>query len=260
MPELPEVEAASRILRKATVGKTVGALRMIHPSLRAALSAQRLRRVKGRRIESVERRGKHQLLVLDDGQVIHAHFRMAGDWDVSVVAMPLPKFARAVLELTDGTRISLVDPRALSTMKLHGAGELALPSLGPDPADATFDAVFLRRVLATRKGPIKPALLDQRVASGVGNIYAAEALWLARIDPRATASSLGPARLKRLVDGIRQALATGEASAGRYSEGGSGGLEVYGREGEACSRCGGTIRRIVQAGRSTYFCPRCQRR
>ena len=260
MPELPEVEAATRILRSAAVGRTIVSLRLLHPSLRSALSARRLRVVAGRRIEGVERRGKHQLLVLDDGRVIHAHFRMAGEWHVGRAQEALPKFARAALELSDGTRICLIDPRALSTVKLHDAGELALPSLGPDPADAAFDVPFLKRVLAKRRGAIKPALLDQRVASGVGNIYAVEGLWIARIDPRTIASSLGPARLARLIDGIRQALANGESSAGRYSEGDATGLEVYGREGEACSRCGSRIRRIVQAGRSTYFCPGCQRR
>ena len=260
MPELPEVEAASRILRSAAVGRTIVSLRMLHPSLRSALPARRLRAVAGRRIDRVERRGKHQLLLLDNGRVIHAHFRMAGDWHVGRTGEALPKFARAVLDLSDGTRISLIDPRALSTVKLHDAGELALPSLGPDPADPAFDVSFLKGALAGRRGAIKPALLDQRVASGVGNIYAAEGLWIARIDPRATASSLGPVRLARLIAGIRQALAAGEASAGRYSEGDASGLEVYGREGEPCSRCGGRIRRIVQAGRSTYFCPGCQRR
>ena len=260
MPELPEVEAASRILRSAAVGREIVSLRLLHPSLRAALPARRLRVVVGRRIEGVERRGKHQLLLLDDGRVIHAHFRMAGDWRVDRADEPLPKFARAALVLSDGTRISLIDPRALSTVKLHDAGELALPSLGPDPADPAFDVRFLKGVLAKRRGPIKPALLDQRVATGVGNIYAVEGLWIARIDPRAIASSLGPARLARLIEGIRQALAVGDANAGRYSEGSDEGLEVYGREGEACSRCGSRIRRIVQAGRSTYFCPGCQRR
>lgn len=260
MPELPEVEAASRILRRATVGKTIASFRMLHPSLRAALPARRLRAVVGRRIDAIERRGKHQLLRLDDGRVIHAHFRMAGDWHVGRSDDAPPKFARAALELSDGTRVSLVDPRALSTVKLHDAGALELPSLGPDPADAAFDAAFLKRVLASRRGPIKPALLDQRVASGVGNIYAVEGLWLARIDPRAKASSLGTTRLRRLVDGIRQALADGASNAGRYSEGEATGLDVYGREGEPCHRCGVAIRRIVQAGRSTYFCPGCQRR
>src|SRR5688500_1864170 len=255
MPELPEVEAASRVLRSAAVGRRVVALRMFHPSLRAALPTRRLRVVAGRRIDGVERRGKHQLLMLDDGRVIHAHFRMAGDWHVGRAEEELPKFARAALELSDGTRISLVDPRALSTMKLHDPGELALPSLGPDPADPSFDVVFLRRALAKRRGPIKPALLDQRIASGVGNIYAVEGLWIAGIDPRTPASSLGPTRLARLITGIRQALALGESSTGRYSDGDATGLEVYGREGEACSRCGARIRRIVKAGRSTYFCP-----
>ena len=260
MPELPEVEAASRKLRSAAVGRRIVSLRMLHPSLRAALPARRLRLVAGRRIEGVERRGKHQLLLLDDGRAIHAHFRMAGDWHIGPAKEPMPKFARAALELSDGIRVSLVDPRALSTVKLHDAGELALPTLGPDPADPSFDAAFLKRALAKRRGPIKPALLDQRIASGVGNIYAVEGLWIARIDPRAPSSSLGPTRLARLVDGIRQALALGESSAGRYSDGDATGLEVYGREGEACSRCGGRIRRLVQAGRSTYFCPGCQRR
>ena len=260
MPELPEVEAASRVLRSAAVGRRIVSLRMLHSSHRAALPARRLRVVIGRRIEGVERRGKHQLLMLDDGRVIHAHFRMAGDWHVGRAEEPLPKFARAALELSDGSRVSLVDPRALSTMKIHDAGELVLPSLGPDPADAGFDSAFLKRALAKRRGPIKPALLDQRVASGVGNIYAVEGLWIAGIDPRTPASSLGPTRLSRLVTGIRQALAAGESGAGRYSDGDASRLEVYGREGEACSRCGGSIRRIVQAGRSTYFCPGCQRR
>jgi formamidopyrimidine-DNA glycosylase len=145
-------------------------------------------------------------------------------------------------------------------MKIHDAGALALPSLGPDPADPSFDVAFLKRALAKRRGPIKPALLDQRIASGVGNIYAVEGLWIAGIDPRTPASSLGPTRLARLIEGIRQALVLGEFGAGRYSEGDATGLEVYGREGEPCSRCGARIRRILQAGRSTYFCPGCQRR
>ena len=185
---------------------------------------------------------------------------MAGGWHVDSADAPLPRFARAVLEMSDDTRVSLVDPRALSTIGLHDRGALALPSLGPEPSEEAFNPAFLRRTLANRRGAIKPALLDQRVASGIGNIYAVEALWLARIDPRATASSLGPTRLGRLVDGIRQALAAAASAAGRYADGAGGRFHVYDREGEPCDRCDARIRRITQAGRSTYFCPGCQRR
>lgn len=260
MPELPEVEAASRVLRAAAAGRMIVSFRLLHPSLKARLPARRARAVAGHRIERVERRGKHQLVVLDDGRILHVHFRMAGDWDIAPADAPLPKHARAVIELSDGMRVALVDPRALGTITLHEAGMLALPELGPEPSDAGFDAAFLGRVLATRRGPIKPALLDQRVASGIGNIYAAEALWIAGVDPRTPASSLGRIRLRRLVACVRQALAAGAASAGRYSAGDATGLAVYGRDGEPCRRCGSRIRRIVQAGRSTWHCPGCQRR
>ena len=260
MPELPEVEAASRILRRATVGETVVSLRLLHPALRARSRPRALRSLAGHRIDRVERRGKHQLIFLDGDQVIHAHFRMAGDWHVGSVDEPLPKFARAALTLANGTRVSLVDPRALSTIRVVAAGELELPSLGPDPSDAAFTGAFLAQALGTRRGPIKPALLDQRIAAGVGNIYAAEALWIARIDPRTPAASLGKVRLGRLVQAIRQAVEDGAANGARYRESETRRFKVYGREGEACERCGARVRRIAQAGRSTYYCPRCQRR
>lgn len=260
MPELPEVEAASRVLRRATVGKTIVSLRLLHPALRARTPARVVRSLAGRKIERVERRGKHQIMILDDDRIVHAHFRMAGDWHVGPASEPLPKFARAALTLSNDTRVSLVDPRALSSIRVVAANELALPSLGPDPSDAAFDGAFLRRMLARRRGPIKPALLDQRIASGVGNIYAAEALWIARIDPRVASSSLGAVRLQRLADSIRQALDDGAANATRYADSDADRFKVYGREGESCERCGARIRRITQAGRSTYYCPRCQRR
>lgn len=260
MPELPEVEAASRILRRATVGKTIVSLRLLHATLRARTPPRTLRSLADHRIERVERRGKHQLMILDDDRIVHAHFRMAGDWHVGPASEPLHKFARAALTLSNGTRVSLIDPRALSTVRIVAAGELAIPSLGPDPSDPAFDGAFLKRMLSTRRGPIKPALLDQRIAAGVGNIYSAEALWIARIDPRAPSSSLGAVRLQRLADSIRQALDDGAANATRYADSDPDRFSVYGRDGEPCERCGARIRRISQAGRSTYYCPRCQRR
>jgi formamidopyrimidine-DNA glycosylase len=259
MPELPEVERAARALDRAARGKAIARVRVLHPSLARRLTIEQAERMRGHTIERVERRGKHQLLHLDGGFTVHAHFRMTGDWSIGRVNDDEERFARAVIELTDGTRISLVDSRALATLTLHDPGESPLPPLGPEPFDRSFTADSLGAALASRRGPIKPALLDQRIVAGVGNICATEALWLARISPRAAANRLGRERRTRLVRAIRQVLA--HASPERYAErAGSVRWRVYDREGARCRRCGGTIARITQAGRSTYYCPRCQRR
>jgi formamidopyrimidine-DNA glycosylase len=257
MPELPEVEHAARTLEAAVRGKRIERLRLLHPSLRRRLPAGQATRLSGRVVMRVERRGKHQLLHLDDGSVLHVHFRMTGDWQIGQVGDDEASFARAVLEFNDGTRVSLVDPRALATVASHNSIS-ALPELGPEPFDAAFSATSLGAALARRRGPIKPALLDQRVVAGLGNIYVAEALWLARISPRASAATLSVERRRRLVQAIRRVLR--RAPAGRYwADERTSRWRVYDREGQSCPRCGSTIARIVQAGRSTYFCPRCQR-
>lgn len=260
MPELPEVEYASRIVRRAVVGGTVRDVKVLHRAQRRGLPPRDVARMRGAVITGVERRGKHQLLALSTGDTFVVHFRMTGDWLVDESGSPPPRFARVVLELEDGTRVSLVDPRALSTATLHRAGMDTLPVLGPDAADPSVTVKVFGEALARRRVSIKIALLDQRVLAGVGNIYAAEALWLARIDPQAVASSLTKARQRRLLEAIRAVLAKAQASTGRYRENGVGRFEVYDRESLPCSRCGTAIDRIVQGGRSTYFCPWCQRR
>lgn len=259
MPELPEVEAAARQLRAAVVGKRIVALQLTHPSLQRRASKARLQRVNGRTVASVLRRGKHQLLQLDDGSVVHVHFRMAGDWVLSLTNEEHPRHARAVIDLDDGTRVALVDPRALSTVTLHDPGALPDLGLGPEPDDPSFGPAWLATVLGRRRSAIKPALLDQRVVAGVGNIYAAEALWRARISPLAPASSLDRAELRRLVTAIRHVLDAALRRPGRYAyEEEARRLAVYDREGEPCRRCRAPIARIVQAQRSTYYCPGCQ--
>jgi len=260
MPELPEVEFASGILRKAVAGKTIRNVKALHRSQRRGLPPRDVARLRGATIVGVERRGKHQLLALSTGDTLIVHFRMTGDWLVDSSGKPLPDYARVVIELDDDSRVSLVDPRALSTVTVSRAGTSSLPRLGPDAADPGVDVGVFGAALARRRVPIKVALLDQRVLAGVGNIYAAEALWSARIDPRAVASSLTRARQSRLLVAIRDVLERAGRSSGRYRENGVGRFEVYDREGLPCSRCGTAIQRIVQAGRSTYFCPRCQRR
>lgn len=261
MPELPEVEVATRVLRAATVGRTIARVHRWHDATRRSLPDVDAARVVGRRVAAVERHGKHQVLALDDGTALHAHFRMNGDWHVGSIDAAPERFARAALDLDDGSRISLVDSRALATLSRHDDSAAALPPLGPDPTDASFDAAVLRAALRARRGPIKPVLLDQRVVAGVGNIYAAEALWRARISPRVAANTVSPARLARLAAAMRDVLQEAIAAPGRYSTGEARvAMHVYGREGEPCTRCNATIRRIVQAGRSTYYCPRCQAR
>lgn len=259
MPELPEVERAARWLRERVDGRVLQGVRVLHPAVGRALPADASRSLRGRRIVTVEPRGKHQLLRLDDGRALHAHFRMAGDWAAGTLADELPRHARLQLLLYDGW-VALVDPRALATVALREGDDASLAELGPDATDPTLDATTLRARLGNRRIAIKPALLDQRVLAGVGNIYAAEGLWHARVDPRVPVSRLGVRRLARVLEGVREALAEG-AAVGRYADGEGGeAFRVYGREGEPCARCGRAVRRIVQAGRSTYFCPGCQRR
>lgn len=260
MPELPEVERAARALTRAAVGKTIASVRAIHPSLRKKLPPAKARAAKGKRVERIERRGKHQLLHLDSGDTIVVHFRMNGDWEIGTTRDELDKFARAVIELTDGTRISLVDRRALSSITLDKKGTSSLPKLGREASDKSLDAPYLFEALKRKKLAIKPAIMDQAVLAGLGNIYAAEALWEAGIDPRTPAASMTSESLGKLVDAIRLVLSPRNRRPGRYTEErGTERFAVYDREGQACRRCDGVIERIVQGGRSTYFCASCQR-
>ncbi len=261
MPELPEVERAARALSRAALGKTIASVKAIHPALKRKLSPEQARSVRGRKIDRIERRGKHQLLHLDNGATLVVHFRMNGDWEIGTTDDSLDRFARAVIDLADGTRISLVDRRALSSITLDKKGASSLPKLGREASDPAVDADYLAQALARRKVAIKPALMDQSVIAGLGNIYAAEALWEAELDPRAPAASVTKAKLGKLVEAIRLVLSPKKRRPGRYTDTrGTSRFAVYDREGKICRRCNGIIERIVQAGRSTYFCPDCQRR
>lgn len=256
MPELPEVESAARLLRSAIEGRTLLSARVLHPALRRRLPRGALRALGGARVRSVERRGKHQLIHFDDGRVLHVHFRMNGDWVIGTTSEPVPRFARAILHFGPEIRVVLDDSRALSTLDVHAAGvELPL-DLGPEPFDPRLTPAALRAALSRRRIPIKVALLDQRVIAGLGNIYVSESLWRARIDPRSVASALDVATSRRLLSAIRAVIR--RATGGRYSRLAGARLDVYDREGKPCRRCRTSIERVVQGGRSTYYCPRCQ--
>ena len=257
MPELPEVESAVKRLRTAAAGKTIAKVSLLHPSLKRKLSPARLRSLRGARVRDIERRGKHQLFHLDDGRALHAHFRMTGDWLMDSADDALPRFARASIDFTDGSRVVLDDPRALSTLVLHAADDPPDLGLGPEPGDSALTATSLHAALAKKRGPIKPVLLDQRVIAGLGNIYAAESLWHARISPSAPASSLSRKQVTSLLAAIRRVI--DRATGARYTDSSVSRLAVYDRVGKPCRRDRTPIERIVQAGRSTYYCPTCQK-
>lgn len=260
MPELPEVEFAVRRVRRALRGRRIVAIRAHHRSQARTLTPAVCRRVAGHAITDVTRRGKHQLVHLDDGATLLVHFRLDGDWVMGREATALPPHARVTFDLDDGRRVSLTDPRALCTVTYHPASNPPTLDLGPEPEDRALTPAVLRARLARKRGPIKPVLLDQKLIAGVGNIYAQEACWRARIDPAAPASSLSLERVRRLLEGLREALRDGHVNAGRYHRGERAiPFHVYDREGEPCDACGAAIRRMMQAGRSTYYCRKCQR-
>ena len=256
MPELPEVEAAMDTLRQRAQGRTIARVELLHPSLQRRVQPAQLRALIGARVARAERRGKHQLLHLDDGRIIHVHFRLNGDWEHGKPGEELPRFARAVIDFDDDTRLILVDSRALGTLDVHPANAELDLGLGPDAADATWTAEHLRTALATKRGPIKPALLDQRLVAGLGNIYAAESLWRAKISPFMRADALSDAQVRSLREAIAAVIL--RATGSRYTDADTVDLDVYDREGLPCRRCRSPIERVVQAGRSTFFCPHCQ--
>lgn len=256
MPELPEVESAVRRLRRAVLNKRIRRAALLHPALRRRISPAKLRSLAGARVVAVERRGKHQLMELDDGRVLHAHFRMTGDWRVDRESDELPRFARAAIDFDDGSRLVLEDPRMLSTLDLHPAGAELDLGLGPEPSDPALTGERLHAVLSKKRGPIKPVLLDQRVIAGLGNIYAAESLWHAKIAPTTRAATLTRQQVDTLLRVIRQVI--DRATGARYTDDSVSRLAVYDREGKPCRRCRTPIERMVQAGRSTYYCPQCQ--
>ena len=259
MPELPEVEVAARFLQGHIAGRTLRAVSWLHPSLQRDADAS-VPSLIGCRVHSVARVAKWQEVRFTDGAVMVVHFRMTGDWAVTNTAEP-PRHARAHFEFSEACHVWLVDPRVLARVHVRVAGDdLPRQQVGPDALDKLLDAAALRGRFAARRAPIKQVLLDQSVIAGVGNIYAAEALWHARIHPAAPARQLSLARVGRLLAGIRWTMGLALDENGRHQYGGATDrLCVYDREGQPCRRCGSRIARITQGQRSTYWCQRCQR-
>jgi formamidopyrimidine-DNA glycosylase len=277
MPELPEVEHVVRSLRRAVLGQRILAAEIRLPKLVAPLSASSFRRkLKGSKIVGVNRRGKFILIELDSDRVLVVQLRMTGKFLVLTPDDSLPPHAHAIFYLDDDRRLVFRDQRQFGIMKLVARSRLGktkgISDLAPEPFSDDFSAGYLKETFARSRRTLKTLLLDQTKVLGLGNIYAAEALFRAGINPFKTASQLSSRRVERLHLAIRDVLraAVSGNSTSRinlenpngfsYGEAFGKIWQVYDREGKSCFKCGARIRRLTHSGRSTYWCPTCQRR
>jgi len=273
MPELPEVETVRRALDPAVVGRRLERVEILDGRLvRPFEPLEVAMELEGEVVQGLDRRGKYLIFRFVSGRVLLVHLRMTGSFVHSDGSLPDDPYRRAVLTLDNGSDVGYRDVRRFGTWLLLEPGELdpyLAERLGDEPFSEAFTPRALGRRLEGRRAPVKAALLDQRSLAGMGNIYADEALWRARIHPLRPAGELKPAEIKRLHAAVREALELGIARRGatlsdyRMPNGDSGAMqhefEAYGREGEPCSRCGTPIAKIRAGGRGTWFCPRCQR-
>ncbi|MFQ5623242.1 MAG: bifunctional DNA-formamidopyrimidine glycosylase/DNA-(apurinic or apyrimidinic site) lyase [Paracoccaceae bacterium] len=287
MPELPEVETVRRGLEPVIAGRVIESAEVRRPDLRRPLPERMAERLRGRRVRQVRRRSKYILADLSGGETLIIHLGMTGRILVSTTndrtapgefhhPQPAPeKHDHVILHMEDGSRVTFNDARRFGMMDLCPTETLdahvLLAGLGPEPLGNAFNADYLHDRLSGRRTPVKSALLDQTVVAGLGNIYANEALWRAAISPRRQACNIGWKRCERLVPAIRDVLSEAIAAGGsslrdhRRTNGELGYFQhsfaVYGREGQPCSRpgCDGRIARIAQTGRSSFYCPACQR-
>ncbi len=283
MPELPEVETVMRGLTPAMQGAVIAQADVNRPDLRWPFPPQMAERLTGQQVIQLRRRSKYILADLASGESLLIHLGMSGRMLVS--GDPLGQFTHdhpaaekhdhVVFHMNNGARITFNDPRRFGAMDLMQTATAAhhklLASLGPEPLGNDFHEAHLIAAFRGRNTPVKSALLDQRLIAGLGNIYVCEALYRARIHPARKAGRISEARVAALVPIIRQVLADAIKAGGsslrdfRQADGELGyfqhSFDVYGREGEPCrtADCGHVIRRIVQSGRSSFYCSQCQR-
>ena len=302
MPEMPEVETVRRRLAPLLEGRLFSDVEISDARLTRPFDPVLVaRELDGERVQSLGRRGKYLLINFESGRSLVVHLRMTGSLlhipdggktsgdksradtseaaaatgetagTTSVVSLPDQLHRRAVVILDDGTTLVYNDVRRFGTWLLLEPGEADLyidERVGPEPLEPNFGARHLGERLAHRRAPVKAVLLDQKALAGVGNIYADEALWRAKLHPLTPADSLTPAELRALHRSVRRALEQGLARQGstlrdyRLPDGGTGEMQhefkVYGRDGEPCDRCGTPIDKIRVAGRGTWYCPTCQ--
>lgn len=283
MPELPEVETVRRGLAPAMEGAVIARAQVNRPDLRWPFPEGMADRLTGKRVLGLRRRSKYILADLDSGETLLIHLGMSGRMLVSgdplgrfVHDHPAPeKHDHVVLDMENGARITFNDPRRFGAMDMFATAQdethPLLASIGPEPLGNAFHEDYLITALARRNTPMKSALLDQKIIAGLGNIYVCEALYRSKIHPTRPARRVSKSRLSGLVPIIRTVLNDAIKAGGsslrdfKQADGELGyfqhSFDVYGREGDPCrtSGCPSTIRRIVQSGRSTFYCPNCQR-
>lgn len=287
MPELPEVETVRRGLDPVMTGQTILAADVRRPDLRWPFPDRMAERLTGARVARLGRRSKYILADLDTGETLIVHLGMSGRILIQTPEhetgpgafhhhLPaLQKHDHVVLDMESGARVVFNDARRFGAMDLAPTGQVEahsmLASLGPEPLGNEFDEDYLVARLSQRKTPIKSALLDQRLVAGLGNIYVCEALFRGGISPLRSANRLSEARMRSLVPIIRDVLHDAIAAGGsslrdfRQTDGDLGyfqhRFQVYGREGAPCVSpgCPDIVRRVAQSGRSSFYCPRCQR-
>jgi len=271
MPELPEVETTVRGLARYLDGERLTAIRVHREGLRRPFPLELAQALTGATVTGLGRRAKYGLVHTDRDTSMIFHLGMSGRWRID--PDEIGKHDHLVVETGSGHTLALCDPRRFGSVDLVDTPVLdqwpPFAALGPEPLGPELTATHLRAAFAGRIAAIKLMLLDQRIVAGLGNIYVCEALFRARIDPRKAAGKISRPALERLVPAIRtvleEAIAAGGSSLRDYAhpDGQLGyfskKFDVYDREGEPCRGCDGAVKRIVQGGRSTWFCPKCQR-
>ncbi|WP_380874594.1 formamidopyrimidine-DNA glycosylase [Sphingomonas sp. DBB INV C78] len=270
MPELPEVETTVRGLRPPLEGQRLVAVDPRRPDLRRPIPADLRQRLTGATVTALGRRAKYGLIETDRGDTLIFHLGMSGSWRTD--PSEIGKHDHLVIDTASGRRLALNDPRRFGSLDLVATAEIdefpAFKALGPEPLGPGLTAAHLKAEFAGRIAPVKALLLDQRVVAGLGNIYVCEALHMAKIAPTTAAGRITLAKLAKLVEAIRVVLAAAIEAGGStlkdyVQPNGELGYfanqwRVYGREGEPCA-CGTIVARRVDGGRSTFFCPKCQR-
>ena len=269
MPELPEVETFVRALRRPLVGRTIVDVTNDWPRHVALPPPEELRaRIAGRRIEAIDRRGKYLVFTLSDDETLIIHLKMSGHLSVAPAGAPPDPYAHTVFALDDGRELRFRDPRKFGRVYLVRDPAQVVGPLGPEPLGDDFTAEQLAARLAGRRRVLKPLLLDQTFIAGIGNIYADEALFDARLQPTRRSDTLTAEEIAALHAAIQKVLALGIAREGASistyvkPDGRKGEMQnevmVFRRTGQSCYRCGGPIERMVLGGRSTHYCPSCQ--
>lgn len=277
MPELPEVETVRRGLERWVIGKKLKNIQALHPRVERADSWAPITSLEGAKVTGISRRGKFLWFELDRPQVLMAHLGMSGQFLVQPIGKTDERHVRARFTLAGGLQknreLRFIDQRTfgwLAVDNLMGGIPSMASHIAPDLFDRNFDQAAVVANLRTRKSKIKSAILDQQILSGIGNIYADESLWAAKIHPERICGDLSAKKINLLIDSAREIMARALESGGTSFDdlyinvNGESGyfevqLEVYGCEGEPCSRCGRLIKRISFANRSSHFCPYCQK-